>query len=335
VFSQTTLQEFVVEKDDNPQTQIIYKNKGCTPDVGVIVFYSTIPDLKFSMPDTPSRLKNISAFDKENNCYILCLQPTDTNIGGISRYTIAITGAGYKPIPAFMVNDINAGIAQYFNIKLKEDWQGKVEFLMKAYDDLTRKSNNVTSPVKPEIATPVYSAMSWYQEGLKNSNADNYSEAIRCYRNALEINPNMSDAWYNIGIAYELGKKNSEAAECYQKAAQLGNKDAQKLLALQKGENNNVASSIEQKSATPSVYSAMSWYQEGKTNSNAGNFSEAIRCYRNALEINPDMSDAWYNLGIAYGREKKNSEALEYYQKAAQLGNRDAQKLMILMGKKW
>ena len=47
------------------------------------------------------------------------------------------------------------------------------------------------------------------------------------------------------------------------------------------------------------------------------------------------MGDAWYNLGIAYGREKKNPEAMECYQKVAQLGNKDAQKLLRLMEKKW
>ncbi|MDR0231198.1 MAG: tetratricopeptide repeat protein [Dysgonamonadaceae bacterium] len=333
VFSQVTLQEFIIEKDDNPQ--VFYKGKGCTPDVGVIVFYTTISDLKFSMPDTPSRLKNTPTFDKANNCYVLCVQPTDTKIGGIMQYSVAITGTGYKPMPAYMVSDINAGRAQHFKIKIEEDWKSAFENLKKEIDKLKGESSKTVSlqeqkPVVPiTSAVPAYSAMSWYQEGKSNSNASNFSEAIRCYRNALDINPNMSDAWYNLGIAYERKKGKSEAMECYQKAAQLGNKDAQRLLTLQKGESSSVASPHEQKPVVP-VYSAMSWYQEGKLNSDAGNYSEAIRCYRNALEINPNMSDAWYNLGIAYEREKKKFEAMECYQKAARLGNKDAQELLAL-----
>ena len=123
-------------------------------------------------------------------------------------------------------------------------------------------SQHPVVPITP--TTPVYSAMSWYQEGVKNSNAKNYSEAILCYRNALGINPNMSDAWYNLGIAYEWERKNSEALECYQKAAQLGNTDA---LLLLKGDNSGVAGSNEQTPVAP-VYSAMSWFQEGVKNSN-------------------------------------------------------------------
>jgi len=116
-FSQDILREFVVLEDDNPQ--VFFKGKGCTPDDGVIVFYTTIPDLKFSMPDTPSRLKTVSPYDNENNCYVLCVQPTDTKIGGIMRYSIAITANGYKPMPAFMVTGIMPGVAQYFMIKPK------------------------------------------------------------------------------------------------------------------------------------------------------------------------------------------------------------------------
>ena len=237
LFSQSALREFVVEKDDNPQ--VFYKAKGCTPDDGVLVFYSFIPDLKFSMPDTPSRLKNLSAFDTEHNCYVLCVQPTDTGIGGISQYSISITGKDFKPMPAFMVSGINAGIVQYFNIILKEDWKDAYERLKKELAEMKGENNVATGTLEQQHITemesnksPAHSDISWFQEGMKNSKEGNYSEAIRCYSNALEINPNMSEAWYNLGIACGREKKMSEALKYYQKAAQLGNKDAQRLLIL-------------------------------------------------------------------------------------------------------
>jgi len=210
VFSQGTLREFIVEKDNNPQVPQVIIYRGCTPDDGVIVFYTTIPDLKFSMPDTPSRLKNVSPFDRENNCYVLCVQPTDTRIGGIMQYSIDITGNTFKPMIAFMVSGITPSVAQYFKINPTNQQE--------------REEDNEKGGV--------FSAMTWSQEGAKNSKEGNFSEAIRCYSNALDINPNMSDAWYNLGIAYGREKQKSEALECYQKAAQLGNKDAQKLLTL-------------------------------------------------------------------------------------------------------
>ena len=151
-FSQNTLFEFTVEKDDNPQ--VFYKGKGCTPDDGVIVFYTTIPDLKFTMPDTPNRLKKVSDFDTVNNCYVLCVQPTDSKIGGIIRYSISITANGFKPMPAFMVSGINPGIAQYYSIKLKDEWKSAFESLQKEIAELkehnTNIERNVVSDNKPD-----------------------------------------------------------------------------------------------------------------------------------------------------------------------------------------
>ena len=158
IFSQGTLQEFVIEGDDNSQGLIIWKDKGCTPDVGVIVFYTTISNLKFSMPDTPNRLKNVSVFD--GNCYVLCVQPTDTKIGGIAQYSIAITAIGYKPMLAFMVSNVNAGVAQYFKIKLTEDWKSAYESLKQEIDKLKGErgdAGGVTERI-PVVATEMKEA---------------------------------------------------------------------------------------------------------------------------------------------------------------------------------
>ena len=147
-FSQNTLFEFIVEKDDNPQ--VFYKGKGCTPEDGVLVFYTAIPYLEFSMPDTPNRLKNVSSFDQTNNCYVLCVQPTDTKIGGISQYTIAITAKDFKPMPAFMLSGIYAGVVQYFNVKLKEDWNSAIESIRREIVDIKGQVSGVTGTTIPE-----------------------------------------------------------------------------------------------------------------------------------------------------------------------------------------
>ena len=149
VFSQGALREFVIDKDDNPQ--VIQKEKCNTPDVGVLVFYTTIPNLKFSMPDTPSRLKNVSDFDKENNCYVLCVQPNDTRIGGILQYSISITANDFKPMPAYMVSGVNAGIVQYFNIIPKENWQEAFEILRQEIATLRGESGRATSTNKLDV----------------------------------------------------------------------------------------------------------------------------------------------------------------------------------------
>jgi len=115
-FSQGVLQEFVINKDDSPQA--FYKSIGCTPDDGVIVFNTVIRNLRFSMPDTPNRLKNVPYFNENDNFYVLCVQPTDGVIGGINKYSIDITATGYKKI-TIDVTEVIATKIQAFEIYTK------------------------------------------------------------------------------------------------------------------------------------------------------------------------------------------------------------------------
>jgi len=116
IFSQG---ELVIEKYDGTQ-DVFFKSKGCTPEDGVIVFYTDFSNLKFNMPDTPKRIRNISAFDKEKNCYVLCIQPTDKTLGGIAKYSIDITADEYIPI-TLDIKDVSVGNTQYFTINSKND----------------------------------------------------------------------------------------------------------------------------------------------------------------------------------------------------------------------
>jgi hypothetical protein len=113
-FSQGTLQEFVIEGDTPPSVKKFYKDYGCTPDNGVIVFNTTIPDLEFSIPDAPTRLRHVSSFDKTNKCYVLCVQPTD-GVGGYTQYSILVNGNNYKPQPC-AVSAVRPNQARYFKI---------------------------------------------------------------------------------------------------------------------------------------------------------------------------------------------------------------------------
>jgi hypothetical protein len=118
LFSQSILQEFVIEETDN--TQRFYSDEGCTPEHGALVFYTTIPNLKFTIPNAISRLKNVSDFDRQNNCYVLCVLTTDETIGSqYVKYSIKITAPGYKPEEAYIVSGIKAGVAQHFIINPK------------------------------------------------------------------------------------------------------------------------------------------------------------------------------------------------------------------------
>lgn len=88
--SQERINEFVVNIDENHNPMTIYSSYGATPNDGVVIVNSTIPDLEFNIPAAPGRIRTIP--DKKKNRYVLIIQPNDNNY---QQYTITINAKGY------------------------------------------------------------------------------------------------------------------------------------------------------------------------------------------------------------------------------------------------
>ncbi len=58
-------------------------------------------------------------------------------------------------------------------------------------------------------------------QGIKLSKLGRYSEAIKCYEQALKINPAYTNALYNIGACYNKIGRKEEAIETYGKAKSI------------------------------------------------------------------------------------------------------------------
>lgn len=54
-----------------------------------------------------------------------------------------------------------------------------------------------------QVTTASPQAQSWFDKGLLRTFAFNHDESVRCYRRALEADPNLAIAWW--GIAYASG----------------------------------------------------------------------------------------------------------------------------------
>lgn len=68
---------------------------------------------------------------------------------------------------------------------------------------------------------------------------------------------------------------------------------------------------------TPSqVESDDDLFQKGNQNYDRGNYEAAIECYSKAIQLNPQLADAWYNKGNAFFKLKMYKDALNAYQKA-------------------
>jgi tetratricopeptide (TPR) repeat protein len=112
----------------------------------------------------------------------------------------------------------------------------------------------------------------------------NYGEAIREYKKAAEITPNLTFLYISIGTNYRTLKQFDLALEYYAKAAtidaQLGVKDPIPYLAI------------------------------GKTYSQMGQFWPASQNVRKALAYNPNSPDVYGQLGVIYFKGRNYEGAI-------------------------
>ncbi len=60
----------------------------------------------------------------------------------------------------------------------------------------------------------------WKDQGNIFYKQENYEEAIRCYHEALVINPNSESAWHNLGMTLKRQGKTEESKFCFDKEKQ-------------------------------------------------------------------------------------------------------------------
>jgi len=74
-----------------------------------------------------------------------------------------------------------------------------------------------------------------------------------------------------------------------------------------------------QRNATPGEVTLEAIYAEAVEHQRAGRADAALTCFQKAAAIAPQLPQAHYNLGVAFGQAGRNDDALKSFQKAASL----------------
>ncbi|NQY79362.1 MAG: tetratricopeptide repeat protein [Candidatus Caenarcaniphilales bacterium] len=130
-----------------------------------------------------------------------------------------------------------------------------------------------------------------------------YNEAIQIYLKVSRDKPSDDTLFYNIGTAYQALGNFDEAKKYYEKASVIKADDEVYKQAI---------NTVNLKHADDLLAQGINAQTEGKQDI-------AAKKYQELLEITPDNSDAWYNLGIAYQSLAKPDEALRAYKKAFEI----------------
>ena len=126
-----------------------------------------------------------------------------------------------------------------------------------------------------------------YASGLDASAANRnayFDSADAQYQGAVKIDSTMSKVWVNMGLAFVDAGKRPQARHAFEKAIEVNPRDV------------------------------LAYCHLGYLDHMTGNLSDAMAMYKQALSIDPNSSQAHYNLGLAFAEQKIFNEAVREWQ---------------------
>ncbi|KAJ8245605.1 hypothetical protein GJAV_G00272540 [Gymnothorax javanicus] len=171
---------------------------------------------------------------------------------------------------------------------------------------------------KVEILTPL---------GALYYNTGRYEEALQVYREAAALQPESADIWLALAqvlamagrskeaekMTFGIISKNGGCVECYRLLSAIYSKRGSHEEAL------NALDKALQLSPSEAGVQAELHFSVGNQLREMNMLERAYESYKSAVELNPDQSQAWMNMGGIQHIKGDYSLARKYYQKALQL----------------
>lgn len=134
------------------------------------------------------------------------------------------------------------------------------------------------------------SATEWYEQGISLTASEKFSDAIKAFDRAIDLDAGYASAYYNRGLLYSMKGFHKEALEDMNEVVRM---------------NPDVSSSY---SGRAHVYGSL------------GNYNAAIDDLQTALLMDKNNDDAWFlicTIGLEYGKYKETiyacSKAIEFH----------------------
>lgn len=132
-----------------------------------------------------------------------------------------------------------------------------------------------------------------------------FGQAKNHFEQAIQLNPGLADAYNSLGMVQRKLGQSDSALVLYQAAISLDAKN---------------------------VYACINI---GNVYDDLGYPARAIEWYQKAIAIQPDRASTYYNLGIAFYKQRMFTDALNALQHAARLGEPDARSFLRQHGERW
>ncbi len=166
-----------------------------------------------------------------------------------------------------------------------------------------------------------------FNAGLELSRAGQYEEAIAEFQKALDKDPEQANIVANMADSYSKLEKNEEALKAYQRAIELDPNEAafhtnMGVLLSQMGKMDESQEAFKKAAELNPAGSAQNFYNIGATMVNNGQTEAAIESFRQAISVDPNFSEAYYQLGMCLsGTPDTMSDAIEALKKYIEIGS--------------
>jgi tetratricopeptide (TPR) repeat protein len=150
-----------------------------------------------------------------------------------------------------------------------------------------------------------------------------FAEAVQTYRQALQLNPNSSEAHHNLGLTWQAQGRAGEAVAEFEQAVRLNPNrvDTWTQLGFLYATQNKMPESErpfrELIRLQPGNANAYGWL--GNALAEQNKLSEAVQFYLTALKLDPKDYKTEFNTGLALMRGGKKQEAAEHLRQALRL----------------
>ncbi len=174
-------------------------------------------------------------------------------------------------------------------------------------------------------------AQAWNHLGNVYRALSRHREAIGAYRQAIELKPDFALPWSSVGDVCRLLDRPDEAIDAYRQAVDLDPALAWPyhnlaLIYTERGETDRTAceaaiilyrQAIERHQSDRER--ALAWNHLGNTYRTLHRLEDAIKAYRQAIELDPDYTSPWNNLGDVYRALSYPEDAIDAYRHAIEL----------------
>ena len=195
--------------------------------------------------------------------------------------------------------------------------QEDIDKLIKLFNQ--RHYSSLVNQAKVLIREYPNSFIIWDLMGAANKLLGKFDEALKDFKQAIQLNSNFENAYYNMGVVLlEDYAKPIEAIEAFKKCIFLNPKNAAAY--------NNMGNSLRElgkfdeaiialnKAILIETNNAIFYNNAANVLGDLGRLDEAIEAYKKAISLRPNYSEAYFYLSLSYNLKGDLQKGLELFE---------------------